>query len=407
MKLTLPFAYLLGNRISRRKRRDLEEFARQLPARALALLDPAERKHFLEREICRIFGFRRAEILVRPEGPERFSAESTRVRDVLGRVQGILAGAQVPFLNHPIGERLGVAAILRPLESTYIFPVRHGAGILALLVLDTTPTILLRGDLEQSLLFVCGQVALVLENSRLLSEQLRLQSRLAEQAQLAQLGEMTARIAHEIKNPLSSIKTIVQVMTEDPSVKERFAADLNMINNEIDRLAGSINQLLSFARPGPGLQGQVRLRELVSAVADFLRRDAEQLRAAIDNQVPEDLPPLAGSPQAYREIFLNLVLNALQAGGTETRVQIQAWDAVMEDGSERYILVVVEDDGPGIPEDIQKRVFEPFFTTRQRGTGLGLAIVKRSVEYLGGRISLESPARNDRGTRFLMNLPLT
>jgi signal transduction histidine kinase len=151
---------------------------------------------------------------------------------------------------------------------------------------------------------------------------------------------------------------------------------------------------------------KVRLRDAAESALSFLCRDIEQQEIAIENEIPQELPPVDSNPTALREIFLNLFLNSFQAGGRGTRIRLQAWEGALADGSERYILLVVEDDGPGISPELQGKVFVPFFTTRQRGTGLGLAIVKRNVEHMGGRISLESPARDGHGTRFLMHLPL-
>jgi signal transduction histidine kinase len=406
MKKAHTLSFIFSKRIPRSRRAFLKDFAMRLPSRALALLDPPERKSFLEHEIRQAFGFRRVEILSRPEGPERFSPKSTEVRDLLGRVQGALDGLRTPFLNLAIAKELGVAAILVPLGATYVFPIRQRELTLGILVIDSTPETQLAGELEQVLLHVCAQAALVLDNSQLLAAKLRLQDKLAQQAQMAQLGEMTARIAHEIKNPLSSIKTIVQVMQEDATVQGKYSTDLRLIIGEIDRLGASVAQLLNFARPDPGPRGSVRLQELTGSVIEFLRRDIEQIAAVVENQIPDDLPQVVGSAAAHREILLNLLLNALQAGGKGTHVWVQAWEGILEDGSERFVLIVVEDDGPGISAEAQRRIFEPFFTTKQRGTGLGLAIVKRNVEYYGGRITVESPAREGRGTRFLMHLPL-
>jgi signal transduction histidine kinase len=195
-------------------------------------------------------------------------------------------------------------------------------------------------------------------------------------------------------------------MQEDATVQGKYSTDLRLIIGEIDRLGASVAQLLNFARPDPGPRGSVRLQELTGSVIEFLRRDIEQIAAVVENQIPDDLPQVVGSAAAHREILLNLLLNALQAGGKGTHVWVQAWEGILEDGSERFVLIVVEDDGPGISAEAQRRIFEPFFTTKQRGTGLGLAIVKRNVEYYGGRITVESPAREGRGTRFLMHLPL-
>jgi signal transduction histidine kinase len=152
---------------------------------------------------------------------------------------------------------------------------------------------------------------------------------------------------------------------------------------------------------------KVSLRQAAESTLSFLRRDIEQQSIAVEDEIPPDLPSIDGNSTVLRGIFLNLFLNAFQAGGPGTRIRLQAWEGALADGSERYILLVVEDDGPGIPQELQEKVFEPFFTTRPRGAGLGLAVVKRNVEHMGGRISLESPARDGRGTRFLMHLPLS
>jgi signal transduction histidine kinase len=275
------------------------------------------------------------------------------------------------------------------------------------LVIDSAPKAKLDPRVEATVQELCAQLALVLENSNLLKAKLALQNELAQQAQMVQLGEMTARIAHEIKNPLSSIKTIVQVMQEDSDLQAKYARDLEHINNEIDRLKSSISQLLNFARPSQQVREQISLRDAAESALSFLRRDIEQQRITIEDEIPLDLPPVDSNSTALREIFLNVFLNAFQAGGPGTYLRLQAWEGALADGPERYILLVVEDDGPGIPEELQSKVFVPFFTTSQRGTGLGLAIVKRNVEHMGGRISLESPARDGRGTRFLIYFPLS
>jgi signal transduction histidine kinase len=256
------------------------------------------------------------------------------------------------------------------------------------------------------LLQAVGQVGVVLENSALLQGKLELERTLARQAQIVQLGEMTARIAHEIKNPLSSIKTIVQVMREEPATSSLHGRDLELIEGEVNRLSATVTQLLNFARPGREAQDRVRLRQAVEATVSFLQHDIRRMGARIENEVPEDLPAIEGSEAAFREILLNLILNSIQAGGGGMRVRLQGWLGMFEDGSEEFVVFIVEDDGPGVPADLQERVFQPFFTTKQRGTGLGLAIVRRNVEQMGGRIALESPARQGNGTRFIIHLPL-
>ncbi len=383
------------------------DFVTSFASRALAILDPEERKTFMEAEIRREFDLRRAEIMVRPEGAERFTSESTRVRGTIGRVLGILDGSGESFLTESVAQRLGVSAILRAMQATYAFPIRQRGMALGLLLVDSSPLDSLEPGLEGIVTTVCDQIALVLENSNLLKSRLELQHTVAAQAHMVQLGEMTARIAHEIKNPLSSIKTIVQVMQEDPELQHKYAQDLGLICSEVDRLAATVAQLLSFARPTEDQQETVRLVEVAGSVINFLQHDIERSGLTVENEIPTELPSVSGTTATFREIFLNLLLNAMQAADERTTaIRLTAWEGVLEDGSEGFVLVVVEDDGPGVPEQIRDRVFIPFFTTRQRGTGLGLSIVRRNVEHLGGRITLESPIREGRGTRFLMHLPL-
>jgi signal transduction histidine kinase len=212
-------------------------------------------------------------------------------------------------------------------------------------------------------------------------------------------------VAHEIKNPLSSIKTIIQVMQEDSGLHGRYGRDLEMISGEIDRLASSVSQLLSYARPVPEESEEVNLHASARAVAQFLERELDQGGVRLVNDVPDGLPRVAGASNRLREVIFNLVLNAAQAGGRGTTVRVSAREGVLEDGSEAFVVLTVEDDGPGIPAGLLEKVFAPFFTTRQKGTGLGLAIVKRNVEQLGGSVSLESPASGGKGTRFEIHLP--
>jgi signal transduction histidine kinase len=383
------------------------EFVASFASRALSILDPEERRAFMEAEIRRALDLHRVEIMVRPEGAERFTSESTRIRGTIGRVLGILDGSGESFLNETVAQRLGVSAILRAMQATCAFPIRQRGMALGLLLIDSSPRDSLAPGLEGVLAALCDQTALVLENSNLLKSRLELQHTIAAQAHMVQLGEMTARIAHEIKNPLSSIKTIVQVMQEDPELKLKYAQDLGLICSEVDRLASTVSQLLSFARPTEVQQESVRLFEVARSVLDFLQHDIQSSGVTTENEIPVELPSVPGATATFREIFLNLLLNAMQAADERTTlIRLTAWEGILEDGSEGFVLLVVEDDGPGVPEQIRERVFTPFFTTRQRGTGLGLSIVKRNVEHLGGRVTLESPVRDGRGTRFLMHLPL-
>jgi len=241
-----------------------------------------------------------------------------------------------------------------------------------------------------------GHLAVAIENCQLLEEKVTLERELASRERLAALGQMAATIAHEVKNPLSSIKSITQVMREDPAVESEYGRDLNLINGEIDRLNRSVSQLLSFSRPAVVAATQTQLSEIVSSITTLTRTDLDTKQQRLKSSLTADHILSGHQSAALREILMNLVLNASQSAEEDTEIAIESsWLRPT------VLTVSVTDSGPGIPAALREKVFEPFFTTRQRGSGLGLSIVARRVRELEGEIRLESPVGNQgRGTRF-------
>ena len=239
---------------------------------------------------------------------------------------------------------------------------------------------------------LAGQVAIAIENCRLVEEKVRLERELMKKERLAALGQMAATVAHEVKNPLSAIKSIVQVMREEEKEGPR-SQDLRLIVGEVDRLSGTVTQLLSFSRPAVGESQSVTVDELTRSVVRLLEADASasgvDLRARIDGD--REVPGTVGA--AMREVLVNLGLNAIQATPRGGCVEI---DVVCAPNAVR---IDVTDTGSGVPEALRVKIREPFFTTRQRGTGLGLAIVERRVAELRGSLEIESPLGPDGGTR--------
>jgi signal transduction histidine kinase len=212
---------------------------------------------------------------------------------------------------------------------------------------------------------------------------------------------MAATVAHEIKNPLSAIKSITQVMQEDEEVSSEYGRDLELINSEVDRLNRSVTQLLSFSRPSVVATSSAALAEIVENVLAILRSEAEDRQVQLISRLETD-PLLNGETSAaIKEILLNLALNAVQSVKHGGAVTIESKKTEVGD-----LSLAVMDDGQGIPLTLRDKIFEPFFTTKQRGTGLGLAIVARRVRELDGSIQLRSPLENGSGARFELVLPL-
>lgn len=258
------------------------------------------------------------------------------------------------------------------------------------------------GDTRAALEFLCEQLPGALDLCRLIEEKLRLERELAERERLALVGQMAASISHNLKNPLGSMKTILQVQLENPELPDSIRGETKMVLDEISRLSTKLNQLLQFSRPavraGNGT-GSCDAAVVVEEVAGVLSHEAERRGLKLQTKTYGTNARVAISAEALNDIVSNLVVNALEAAPRGGQVSA----AVARDGGN--FCVLVEDDGPGIPKALQEKILQPFFTTKSQGTGLGLAIVARRVAEFGGKIDWESPVKDGHGTRFKVTLP--
>ncbi|MEP6635228.1 MAG: ATP-binding protein [Acidobacteriota bacterium] len=293
-----------------------------------------------------------------------------------------------PVENHPI---------LRAKGFQIAYPLRREGRIEGALLIDATPDSLTT-DVRAVLEVLAGQVAIAIEDCRLVEENVRLERRVAEGERLASLGQMAAAVAHEIKNPLSAIKSIAQVMREDQGLSADYSRDLSLIVGETDRLSQSVTQLLSFARKESVEGPQLSIEELIMSVVGLFKANAGQQQITLTSHI-EAHDELGGAAvAAVRDALSNLLLNALQATPAGGEIVVKATS------EERNFLIVVEDSGAGIPEKLAERIWEPFFTTKQRGTGLGLAIVRKRMQEAGGSARFVASS-NGGGARFELRVP--
>lgn len=267
------------------------------------------------------------------------------------------------------------------------------------LMLVAAPDDALTRDVRAVLEVLAAQVAIAIEDYWLLEENVRLERKVAHGERLAALGRMAATVAHEVKNPLSAIKSIAQVMREDKQLAEEYGRDLSLIVGETDRLSRSVTQLLSFARTAPPDAAPVPADEAVRAVVELFRVEARERAVKLECQTTTDAELGGAEASALRDALANLLTNALQATPAGGKVRIEAGRIGQE------LLIEVADSGAGIKAELRKRIWEPFFTTKQRGTGLGLAIVRKRMEEVGGRAQIASQ-REGEGARFHLRLPL-
>jgi two-component system sensor histidine kinase HydH len=214
---------------------------------------------------------------------------------------------------------------------------------------------------------------------------------------MAALGKMAAGVAHELRNPLSSIKGLTVLLRSrfQAESKDRETADI--LVQEVERLNRSISELLDYSRPQKLQKEETHLEEIVREAAALIQIDANAAGVHVDLQLDSDLPAIQVDQDRMKQVFLNLLLNSIQAMEDGGVVTVSATE------ENNWIAFEVRDNGCGVDLAHQARVFDPYFTTKPQGTGLGLAMSAKIVEEHGGSISLKS--QEGVGTSVVVRLP--
>ena len=287
---------------------------------------------------------------------------------------------------------------LSDLSFDLAYPLRRDERISGAMLVEASSAVL-NDDTRSVLEVLAGQIAIAIEDCRLVEENVNLERKLADRERLAALGQMAATVAHEIKNPLSAIKSIAQVMGEDQQMRAEYSRDLSLIVGETDRLGQSVTQLLSFARTEPPAEQPQLSSELISSVVRLFQANADNRDVKIILKLGVDRELSGQAVTAVRVALSNLLLNSLQATGNGGEITIA------QHSDDNHLVISISDTGPGIAEELRARIWEPFFTTKQRGTGLGLAIVRKRMEEAGGAARLVGTS-NGKGSRFELVVPL-
>jgi signal transduction histidine kinase len=227
-------------------------------------------------------------------------------------------------------------------------------------------------------------------------------AQLVQAEKLASIGEMSAAVAHGLRNPLASLRAAAQLVRRHPA-SPSATEHLDAIIEEVDRLDRRISHLLSFSRPAPFRPVPESLPRLIDELLPAVAQPIRDRQVALEVAVPPGLPQIHVDPMQIEQAILEIVSNALDAMPSGGRLRIGAVVAEGDDDAPRNVVVEVSDTGVGIPADVLGSVTEPFFTTRQEGTGLGLAIARRYVEQNGGRLEITS--RPGEGTTVRLRLP--
>jgi PAS domain S-box-containing protein len=248
----------------------------------------------------------------------------------------------------------------------------------------------------------------------------RLEHQIRRSDRLASLGTLSAGMAHEIKNPLVSLKTFAQLLPEryqDSDFRDTFS---NLIGHEIDRIDSLVNQLLRFARPAKPILKPLHAHEILEKALTLVGHRLYQKDIKLNRSWSADVDTIHGDADQLEQVFLNFFLNAMDAMKTHGELSVKTeirsdeqWVSTLGSGNgesngsrqaREALLITIRDSGEGIRAEDIPHVFDPFFTTKDYGTGLGLSVVHGIIQEHGGQIEVESELQ--KGTAFHISLPL-
>lgn len=287
---------------------------------------------------------------------------------------------------------------LKTVNAELCFPLIARNQLVGVLILSRRDEFDFTQDEIELLDNIAREAALAIENARLHEkEKLRLKQ-YYEQDKLTSLGKLSTAVAHEIKNPLASIKGLARIMEKELKDNDVKKKHLGVIISEVDRLDNIVNQLTNFAKPiSPKFQF-IYVEPIIAEVVDLLRMKSTRSNIKIIYESEPNLPYIYADGSTLKQAFLNVGLNALESMPNGGNLTVKV--ATDKDS----ILVHFIDNGVGIKgEDINK-IFDPFFTTKEKGTGLGLPIVKKIMDKHAGKIKVESTP--GKGTNVTISLPI-
>jgi len=260
------------------------------------------------------------------------------------------------------------------------------------------------------------QLEISLNTVRLQSEKLvESEEQLRQTDRLAVIGELTSSLAHEVRNPLGSIRGAVEIIIDENTSKIKKTEFSKILIEETERITTVLENYLSFAKKKKMQDSEYVFQEIIQNVIIMLSTQARKRKIEINSTIPEGPILLRGDPNDLWQILMNIVLNAIQAMGSGGTIDLNLSesDYINSDKNtdhsalnknQRLLKLSISDSGPGISKEDLEKIFKPFYTTKINGSGLGLAIVKRIVESNNWEIGVNSSIKS--GTEFVINIPL-
>jgi len=246
-----------------------------------------------------------------------------------------------------------------------------------------------------------GEITGIVAVIRDITEIKNLNEEMARHKRLVALGKLSAGIAHEIRNPLSSIRGLAQFVYNSFSKIDERKEDLNTIIQEVDRLNKLVVQVLDFAKLKKPNLTFFSLNDLIKKITELFKLEIRNKQIKFNLELSPDISQIQADEDQVRQILMNVIINAIQAIPKKGEIKIKTEKALLR--GEPAIKLIIEDSGIGIPEKDFNQIFDPFFSTKEKGSGLGLSIVYKLVEAHHGEIKVES--KEEEGTKFIIFLP--
>ena len=287
------------------------------------------------------------------------------------------------------GPVIGVIEIVQNISEDY-------KTIFNFQVLVVLTIMLVMAILFLTLTFIVKKGEVIIEQRA--REQIRLKEQLSQTQHLSSIGEMVAGVSHEIRNPLGIISSSAALLKKKVSLTDPANTIPDIINEEAARLNSIITDFLNFAKPRKPNLTECVIQEVLEKNITFLSSEATDKGYHIDIECASEIPAMVADKDMLYQAFLNILINAMQSmpEGGEIKITMTT--------EEHTVKIQFQDEGNGIPKDIQRKIWDPFFTTKEKGTGLGLGIVKKIVELHRGNIQIRN--RKTNGVIVTVELPI-
>ncbi len=349
-----------------------------------------------------------------PAELKNYRVPRDRVSNILARVASTGRAEYVPEVKSSRLRRDNLMLDRTNAASVYVTPLITRAKVIGIIAIDGIEEDGIARDTRETLEVFTPQIAIAIENARLyrrMQEQMehlrRSQALLSRAEKFSFLGNLAARLAHEIKNPMTAIGTFIQMLPakfDDEAFRHEF---YEIAREETDRVNRLITELLDLVKTREPHFSREELHRLIDRMALLVSPHSRSKQIRIDLDYDPAIDKVWMDQEKMKEVILNLLTNAIEFTPKKGKIRI-ATSRVMENGHYEGIQVVLEDNGIGIAEDQVENIFDPYFTTKHKsaqhnGTGLGLFVSYQNIQNQGGTIEVES--RIGRGTRFILKLP--